>query len=68
MHEHSELLSQDDAAELAGLRYNDIPWMVLRARFPRPLQRLGADKRPVWNFYLSEVEAWIRARIAERDS
>jgi prophage regulatory protein len=47
-----------------GLPKSTIYWMVREGRFPKPV-RIG-QKSVAW--IRPEVRAWMRARIAERDS
>jgi prophage regulatory protein len=58
------LLSADDLRDL-GIRCSRSQMfkMVAEGRFPRPIKI--SEQRSAW--LMSEIEAWLAARVAERD-
>jgi predicted DNA-binding transcriptional regulator AlpA len=62
------LMPLPSAANLVGLNPDDVRWLVARGLFPRALQQLGKDRRPVLSFYRAEVEDWLLRKLRERDA
>lgn len=60
------LLTKRQAADLVGLHPEYCMALSRQGRFPRPV-KFGGRNSAV-RFVREEIDAWIAARIAERDS
>lgn len=58
-----ELLTRQEVAQLTRLSKSSVERYIRQNRFPKPID-LGPN-RVAW--VRSEIDAWISARIAERD-
>jgi len=54
----ADLITADDAAEMAGVQRGTWSSYVARDQAPQPATRIG--NKPLWD--RAEVEAWIAAR------
>jgi predicted DNA-binding transcriptional regulator AlpA len=61
-----KFVSPRRAAELTSLSTRHLSRLVEAEQFPKPL-RLGVGRNGRLAFVESEVRAWLRARVAERD-
>jgi predicted DNA-binding transcriptional regulator AlpA len=61
------LISKKDVAELVGFHPEHVMRMVRQGKFPRPI-KTGAAENCAVRFVAEEVEAWVEARMAERDA
>ncbi|MCY1371273.1 Prophage CP4-57 regulatory protein (AlpA) [compost metagenome] len=66
-HKANRLVRIKAVEELTGLKKSALYELIAAGRFPRQV-RLGDGKCPPVAWVLSEVEAWIAGRIAERDA
>jgi predicted DNA-binding transcriptional regulator AlpA len=60
------LMSKKDVAEMVGFHPEHVMRMARQGKFPRPIKTGGAENCAV-RFIAEEIEAWIAARIAERE-
>jgi len=61
------LLSKKETAEIVGHHPEHIMRLARQGRFPRPIKTGTAENCSV-RFVEDEIEAWISARMAERDA
>jgi prophage regulatory protein len=59
-----KILRQRDVKAMTGLPLSSMYAMIANGKFPKPIPL--APRSVGWLY--SEVEAWVRARIAARDS
>jgi len=62
------LLPRREVERLTGYARSSLYSMIERGLFPRPVRIAAGDGPGSVRWVQSEVEAWIQARIAERDS
>lgn len=61
------LLSKKEVAACVGFHPEHVMRLARQHRFPQPIKLGGAENCAV-RFVAQEVEAWITARMAERDA
>jgi predicted DNA-binding transcriptional regulator AlpA len=61
------LLSKKEVAACVGFHPEHVMRLARQQRFPQPIKLGGASNCAV-RFIVEEVEAWVAARIAERDA
>jgi predicted DNA-binding transcriptional regulator AlpA len=61
------LLSKKEVAALVHYHPEHIMRLVRQQRFPRPIKLGSADNSAV-RFIDEEIDAWLAARVAERDA
>ena len=61
------LLSKRQVAENVGFHPEHIMRLARAGRFPRPI-KCGSTENCAVRFVADEVDAWINARMAERDA
>ena len=63
----TNLLSRKTVADLVDLHPEHISRMARAGRFPKPIKFSDAKNSTV-RFVAEEIEAWIAARLAEREA
>jgi predicted DNA-binding transcriptional regulator AlpA len=61
------LWSKKQTAEYVGFHPEHIMRLARHGRFPKPI-KLGSAENCAVRFIGEEVEAWVTARVAERDA
>ena len=60
------LLSKKDVAAQLGFHPEHVMRLARQGKFPRPIKTGGSENSAV-RFVADEVDAWISARMGERD-
>ncbi len=61
------LLTKKEAARLVGLHPESVMRLARNGHFPKPL-KYGPNARHSIRFVETEIQEWIEARMAERES
>lgn len=59
-----QMMRRKQVEEMAGLRRSKLYALMARSEFPRPVELPGTKAK---RWLRSEIEHWVRERIADRD-